>query len=91
MSNSDKKEHKNNNNNVWITLIIVGGLLILMVSCLVIWYLRNTSYQIISKSDGYSKESKIPEFQNLKQAQDAYMNLYNQIGSFCKTVKSPMH
>ena len=79
----------------WVPLvIIVGAFLILCMSCSLIWGYRKIS----SQNRGSSQSSSILEnpnpnskvnFANMQEAEDAYMDLYDQIDGFCKTVKSP--
>ena len=81
----------------WVPLVIMGGaLLIICLSCSLMWGYRRMSSQNRGSSQimgpqtpGSSSRGDPVKFANMKEAEDAYVDLYNQIDSFCKTVKSP--
>ncbi len=68
----------------WIPLIIVVGafITIILSYCVISWF---------HKSRGTAKQpsAKSPIFKDQPEAEKAYLEMYKQIGSFCRTVKSP--
>ncbi len=77
----------------WVPLVIIAGaFFILCMSCSLIWGYRRFSSQQTQGSSILEKTpnpNPNPHFENMKDAKDAYMDLYHQIDGFCKTVKSP--
>ena len=68
----------------WVPMVVLLGIIIIVG--VTIW-----GYKKFGKCE-FSATTKSPKnikFNNQKDAEDAFMDLHNQIGKFCQTVKSP--
>ncbi|GAF75614.1 unnamed protein product [marine sediment metagenome] len=80
----------------WVPLVIISGaLLIIGMSCSLTYAYKRFlsqnrgSFQTKTFDQGSEKTGSLQNFANMEEATDAYRNLYDQIDTFCKTVKSP--